>query len=113
MPGSLSAHDRIAMCAVVAAGLCWNKSAIRSLSPDINDERQLPGTRRWLGSQLARTAFNAFPVFDRLSLKTPSPWQASQRPPATLQLKRPGWKPRERDSCVAAKSSRIGVKRPA
>ena len=43
---------------------------------------------------------------------TPSPWQASQRPPFTLNEKRPGRNPRARASASMAKSSRMNVNRP-
>ncbi len=43
---------------------------------------------------------------------TPSPWHASQRPPLTLNEKRPGWKPRAFASGSIAKSSRMNVKSP-
>ncbi len=43
---------------------------------------------------------------------TPSPWQASQRPPLTLKEKRPGLKPRARASGTIANSSRMKVNRP-
>ena len=43
---------------------------------------------------------------------TPSPWHASQRPPLTLNEKRPGLKPRARASGTMANSSRMNVNRP-
>ena len=42
----------------------------------------------------------------------PSPLQASQRPPLTLKLKRPGEYPRARASWVLEKSWRMWSKRP-
>ena len=46
------------------------------------------------------------------TLITPSPLQASQRPPFTLKLNLPGVYPRERDSGVAENNSLMGVKSP-
>ena len=46
------------------------------------------------------------------TLITPSPWQASQRPPLTLKLKRPGDSRATRASGVPANRSRMGVNRP-
>src|SRR4030067_263039 len=43
----------------------------------------------------------------------PSPWQASQRPPFTLNEKRPGLLPRRRASRPPADIPRPGVERPA
>ena len=47
-----------------------------------------------------------------LDLDQPSPEQASQRPPLTLNEKRPGLYPRALASGIDAKSSRIGVNSP-
>ena len=43
---------------------------------------------------------------------TPSPWQASQRPPFTLNEKRPGRKPRACASGIIANRSRMNVNSP-
>ena len=46
------------------------------------------------------------------TLITPSPWQASHRPPLTLKLNLPGLKPLDLDSLVAENKSLISVNRP-
>jgi hypothetical protein len=43
---------------------------------------------------------------------TPSPWHASQRPPLTLNEKRPALKPRALASGIIANSSRMKVNIP-
>ena len=43
---------------------------------------------------------------------TPSPWHVSQRPPLTLNEKRPGLNPRALASGSTANSSRMNVNRP-